>query len=216
MKRIGLVLFLAVVFCQLAVPAYLIWREEETLSGGQLFKFKTAPVDPVDAFRGRYVALQYDAAVTDAPPGFDFPESYGGERSVFVQVETGADGFARVSRISNERPEAGAYFKAEAGRNWSSSEKEHQVRLNFPFDAYYMEETEAPRAETVYRENSPRRHIVNSISTANNPASNKTPTTPEHVTYAAVRILNGHASLEELYFDDLSAHEYLKQHPEAR
>ena len=61
MKHWRLLVFALVGFAQLAVPASLIWKRERTLRQGHVWKFRTAPVDPVDAFRGRYVALEFEA-----------------------------------------------------------------------------------------------------------------------------------------------------------
>ena len=53
-KRNGILLGLVVVAAaQLAVPAWMIAGRELTLREGQVFKFRTRPVDPADAFRGR-------------------------------------------------------------------------------------------------------------------------------------------------------------------
>ena len=61
------ILFAAAVVAQWAAPLSMIFRSERVLSGGQAFKFKTAPVDPVDAFRGRYIALNFDVAAPIEP-----------------------------------------------------------------------------------------------------------------------------------------------------
>ena len=48
-------LFLGVSFIQIITPLSMIIKRESVLKNGGQFKFKTAPVDPYDAFRGRYV-----------------------------------------------------------------------------------------------------------------------------------------------------------------
>lgn len=217
MKRAGLILFVVVMLIQLGVPAYLIWREEQTLSYGEVFKFKTAPVDPVDAFRGRYVALKFEQETIPQSSEINFPEdnSYYCRKPVYVQVGNDPDGFARVAHVSTSRPAAGAWFKAEAGRGWSTINNKQAVLLYFPFDAYYMEETEAPRAETAYRETNRRNWTAqprpNRVNTTGQPQP-----APGSNTFVTVRLLNGHATLEELYFNGIAAHEYLKQHPESQ
>jgi len=37
----------------LAYPAYMVYEQETVLAKGTLYKFRLAPVDPYDAFRGR-------------------------------------------------------------------------------------------------------------------------------------------------------------------
>jgi uncharacterized membrane-anchored protein len=60
MSRRGLTLFLAACALQLGVPAAMVLREEATLRGGAELRFRAGPVDPVDPFRGRYVALSLE------------------------------------------------------------------------------------------------------------------------------------------------------------
>lgn len=75
---------LLVLLCviQLAVPAFMIVRREHALSMGRAFKFRTAPVDPYDAYRGRYVALNFEAAtVKGVPPP---PEAQDGQRGALT------------------------------------------------------------------------------------------------------------------------------------
>ena len=59
--------FAIVVAVQLAVPAWMIVDHERTLAKGQLFKFRTRPVDPADAFRGRYVWLSLEPHAVRVP-----------------------------------------------------------------------------------------------------------------------------------------------------
>lgn len=145
-QRILAFVFLAVALVQLAVPAQRIWLYEQTLRQGNVFKFKTAPVDPYDAFRGRYVALRFDAGSAVWHGKEQLP--YGTD--VFVTVETGADGFAKLGEASLKRPASGDYLQVVA--NYGTNEG--QLRVEFPFDRFYMEESIAPEAERVYREHS--------------------------------------------------------------
>ena len=52
-------LFIVVAVVQIAAPASMILRRERALDRGERFLFRTAPVDPYDAFRGRYVAPSF-------------------------------------------------------------------------------------------------------------------------------------------------------------
>ena len=61
MNKLRLIIFLLVALAQIAVPASMIWKRQRTLSEGRVWKFRTAPVDPVDAMRGRYLALRFEA-----------------------------------------------------------------------------------------------------------------------------------------------------------
>src|SRR5690554_461138 len=58
-KKFLFIAFILVAIIQLAVPAKMIWDKENVLKSGKEFKFETAPVDPTDPFRGKYIALNY-------------------------------------------------------------------------------------------------------------------------------------------------------------
>ena len=53
MNMLRILIFGVVVVAQLAVPAAMVWQREQTLNHGRVWKFRTAPVDPVDVIRGR-------------------------------------------------------------------------------------------------------------------------------------------------------------------
>ena len=61
MKMLRILIFGVVALAQLAVPATMVWQRDQTLKQGRVWKFRTAPVDPVDVIRGRYIALRFTA-----------------------------------------------------------------------------------------------------------------------------------------------------------
>ena len=160
----------------------MIARREHVLHEGRSFKFKTAPVDPYDAFRGRYVALNFEAATVT---GIPLPS--GLQHGVRVYALLGEDekGFAKVTALSLARPSDGPYLRARV--QYPASDR---VSLELPFDRYYMEETKAPAAEDAYRQHS-RSETGNA--------------------YAIVRILGTQAVLEDLYVEGLPVKEILRQ-----
>ena len=171
--NLRLLIFVPLVLIQFAVPGWMIFHQEQILQHGRVFKFQTAPVDPYDAFRGRYVALQF-AAESAANKGSDYSH-----RKLWVQFEMDGKGFAKVRLVSAE-PLTGDDVVVAKSR-WG--------RLHFPFNRYYMDEKVAPEAETAYRANSRSNH---------------------ENAYATVRILNGHAALEELFIDNKPIREFLR------
>ena len=174
---------IAVSIIQLGVPASMIAKREITLRAGRQFKFRTAPVDPYDAFRGRYVALRMTE--TRAPAAKDTKFERG--QKVFVALSEDTNGFAVLSHALRERPRDGAYIKTRA-----RSGSRGGVRVNLPFDRYYMNEKDAPAAEAAYRQQSR--------------GTNRT-------AYVTVRVSRGFAVLEELYVDDVPIEEYIQQSP---
>lgn len=165
---------------QFAVPGYMIVRREHALSAGRAFKFRTAPVDPYDAYRGRYVALNFEAAtVKGVPPP---PEAKDGQR-VYALLGDDEKGFARVTGLSLAKPSGVPYVRAVM--RYPSKDG---VSLELPFERYYMEEDKAPLAESAYRRRSPRQSAD---------------------AYAVVRILGAQAVIEELFIDGVPIRNFL-------
>ena len=150
MKYGRLIVFVLLAFAQLAVPGSLIWKREHTLRQGSVWKFRTAPVDPVDVFRGRYVALQFEVETQQISP----PEKAGYSDTVFVTLKQNADGFAEIDQVSATKPAGDDFLTAElSGKT-----------ISLPFDKYWVTERDAPAAETAYR-NLSRRDKQNAFAT---------------------------------------------------
>lgn len=170
-KQLILGLFSFLVLLQISIPLGMIVKRESVLKTGEEFRFKTAPVDPYDAFRGRYVALEFEASSVSRPEGLELDYN----QKVYAQIVVGENGFAEFSTISLTRPSKGkAYMEAEA----SGYPGEKKVRLRLPIDRYYMEETAAPAAEELYRRHSQRK---------------------AQDAYVVVRVKQGFAVIEGLY-----------------
>ncbi len=58
-KKIILISFALLVLLQIWTPAAMIWNREDVLRSGKAFKFRSAPVDPNDPFRGKYIILSF-------------------------------------------------------------------------------------------------------------------------------------------------------------
>src|SRR3954467_13742330 len=109
MRHWRLIVLLLVALAQLAVPGSLIWKREQTLRQGSVWKFRTAPVDPVDAFRGRYVSLQFEAETQEISP----PANASAGAPVFVTLKTNAEGFAEIDQVSTTKPAGDDFVEAE-------------------------------------------------------------------------------------------------------
>lgn len=182
-KPITLFLFVLMVVAQLSVPSTMIAKRELTLRSGELYKIRCAPVDPYDAFRGKYVQLgvQLDGKLTwSGKPLLT-------DQEVYVAIEKDENGFAVASGISLTKPESGDYIRAKARRNSAGSE---DMPLSYPFDRYYLEEEIAVDAERAYR---------SATWDENKP------------TYVAVRIRSGFGVIEELYISDKPLRTYLQE-----
>ena len=171
-KQLIISLFVGVALAQIVTPLSMITRRESVLQTGEQFKFKVAPVDPYDAFRGRYVALRVmeNKVVVASGTKLDF-----GQR-VFAHIAVDEQGFAKLSGVSTVRPQGLSYLEATVvnpGRGGGT-----QAMLKLPFDRYYMEEKKAPLAERIYQ-----RHARRGKEDA----------------YLTVRVKDGFAVIEQLY-----------------
>jgi len=183
MKKLqfSLALFSVLSVFQVAVPVWMIANREMTLRHGRQFRFRAAPVDPYDAFRGRFVALQFEQ--NSAPVPAD--EKLTMNQKVYAQLAEGENGFARIVKASAKRPNDEAYVQCRV-----NSITDSLVYLEFPFNRYYMDEKLAPAAEAAYREHS-RREVRD--------------------VYVIVRVKDGHAVLEELYIEGMPIREFLRK-----
>ena len=179
-KNIVLCAFVCLALIQIGVPLSMIGRRELTLRYGRQYRFRTAPFDPYDAFRGRYVALRMEQDKAIVPNGSEF---FRGQRA-FASIEVGEKGFARISGLSADRPDGEAYLRVRIGYSSGTNE----VHLDLSFDRYYMSEKVAPAAEAAYREHSTRE---------------------KRDAYVTVRVRQGFAVLEELYIGNKPMREFL-------
>ncbi|HSW14470.1 MAG TPA: GDYXXLXY domain-containing protein [Solimonas sp.] len=183
MNRKLLILAL-VCLAQWAVPGFLIARGEQTLAEGMAYRFRTAPVDPVDPFRGRYVALDFVAAQLPAPKGRDYVS---GQR-LYAAISVDGDGYARLLLPEANPPAQGDWLPVTV--QWRDADG--RLRLKLPFDRYYLDEQLAPEAERVYRE------------------GNRRGEPDARPAWASVRVRRGYAVLEELYIDGVPVRERLR------
>jgi uncharacterized membrane-anchored protein len=175
--------FVMVVLAQLAVPAWMILERERTLREGQVFKFKTQPVDPADAFRGRYVWLRLEPETV--------PVSNSGvwehRQKAFAVLGTGTNGYAMVKRLERTKPMGEPALQVRV--NWSDGKNMH---INWEgLDRYYMMEDKAPAAETAYREH-------NRVTNQN--------------CFISVRVRGSVGVIENLYIENQPIQAWLREH----
>lgn len=175
--RMYVVLFVVLCAAQWYVPLSMVAEQEDVLQHGRVYRFKTAPIDPSDPFRGKYVTLRFESELVSAVEG----KTWQRNAEVFVVVKVDDNGFAVVDRITENTPEQGTdYFPAEV----RTSGADH-VRLRFPFERFYLEESKAPAVEELYRD------------------SHRDTSGMDHV-YALVRIRSGVAVVEDVQINGRS------------
>lgn len=184
-KKIILPIFILVALAQLYVPSKMIYDREEILETGTDYKFSTAPIDPSDLFRGKYIILSYKDNVVDVKN----EKSWIATETVYVSLDTDEAGFAKIESISKEKPsENQDFIKAEVST--VSSDGTNKLTIYFPFDRYYMEESKAYDAELVYT---------------------KSLQDTTQVAYALVSIKNGDAVLKDVLINGISIKEIVKE-----
>lgn len=173
-------LWLLVAAAMLAVPIWMVYSHEEVRHAGEVFLFKTAPIDPRDPFRGEYVRLSFEAETGEWPcNGLPHDD---GLQDVYAQLGHGPDGFAEITGLSMDKPASGPYVRAKV-RGWRSG-SDLVYRVELPFDRYYLQEGQGRRTEELMMPN--RR--------------NETGTGPME-SWAVVRVHKGRAVVEDLVVD---------------
>jgi uncharacterized membrane-anchored protein len=181
--------FILVALAQLAIPARMIAQHEATISQGVEYRFRTAPVDPYDPFRGRFVALGYQRDETEVPLSPALAALDWGQREyqdpLYLHLEPGPDGFARLTLLDLVPPATGDYLRLsrdDVGYSGLSASGglTDTANITLPFDRYYMNQAAAPEAERIYRER---------VSDA------------DSETWVTVRLRDGHAVPTGLFID---------------
>ena len=183
-KKVLFIGFLLIAIVQLYVPAKMIYDQEIVLLNGNEYKFKAAPIDPNDPFRGKYITLRFEATT--------FPvqniNEWAINDEVFVQIQNDTAGFAQIKNVSKKRPDNDPdYIKAKIA--FLMEDGKVNMTIEYPFDRFYMEETKAQAAEDMYRES-----IVDS----------------SQVAYALVNIRNGEAVIKDVLINGTSISDLVK------
>lgn len=192
-KTIILVLFFLLAMAQIYVPASMIMDREDILSAGKDFKFKTAPIDPNDPFRGKYITLRFDN--TDFFLEDNDKRVWEKNEKVFAILKVDTSGFVFIKSVKKDRPNNNIdYLETQIKYVYGDyNYKKHTVKnaekivLDFPFNRYYMEESKAYDAELAYRN---RRNF-------------------EKPAYALVSIKEGKSVLKDVIIDGISVKEII-------
>ncbi len=181
-KQLKIIILLIIFFIHLTIIFSGIISRERILKNGKEYKFRVKPIDPYDAFRGRYVTLNFDETLT-------ISEKSKFQKNQIVYALLKTDGkFTIIDRIVAERPKGQDYIETRITYIYKNS-----VRLKLPFDRYYLDENYAKKAENALRE--VRRQWKNENEKA----------------YIKVKIDNGKAIIEDLCIGDKNIIEFIKE-----
>ena len=186
MKLIRNIAFGAVMILYLWFPLSMITDQQRILREGELFRFRPQPVDPYDAFRGRYIVLNFAEQDIEYP---NAQETFKSNDQIFVNLEEDSLGFVHFSNPSFKKPVGTNYLKT---RIWYTNKDRITIEIPENLSRYYLNEKLAPLAEEKYQEllSSQREGEVN--------------------VHLDARVLNGGILIEELYFEGVAVGEYLK------
>jgi len=183
MKKTLIISFAIVVLFQLAVPFKMMFDQEKILSTGIDYKFKITPVDPYDAFRGKYITLNFEKSSYTVLN----KDSFVNDEPIFISLTTDSAGFADIAEITKTPPIKTDFVNAKVNYFYNG-----QLSFNYPFDKFFMEETKAPKAEKIYRE------------------STRTDSLQE--AYALVGVKDGEAALKDVIINGVSIKILAKQY----
>lgn len=186
-------LFLGIALAQLAVPAWMIAGRERILQQGEIYKFRTAPIDPRDPFRGEYVRLEFEAerGSWQAPDTtVTNPQGYAAfnEQEAYGVLSVDSSGFAVIGALSGHPPAGQMYIRVL----YNSANEQRIDRVFLPFDRFYLEEGDGAKTEELLQ-----------------PQWNDGQVSQPLPAYVLVRVLNGEAVIEDLIVDERSIHEWL-------
>lgn len=186
-KTFNIIAFVVVCLVQIYVPLQMSQFQNRILRTGVAYKFKTAPIDPNDPFRGKYITLSFEENT------FFYQDTsihWNYLHEIYVQIEKDEAGFAKVVNVTQEPPTGGVdYVRAGLGGE-STFEKRTTLTIDYPFDRYYMEESKALEAEVAYAD-----------------AQRDT----NQVAYARVSIKDGHAVIKDVFINETPILEFIQQ-----
>ncbi|PTX58724.1 GDYXXLXY motif protein [Kordia periserrulae] len=141
-------LFGLMVIAQIVASAQIVYKHETVINSGNVYKFTTAPIDPSDPFRGKYIVLDFDI---NSFPTTDEDWNYG--EKAYLYLGKNANGYAYIDTLSKTKlaNNPNDYILVELGSHYNG-----KIHFDLPFDTYYMEESKAYDAELLYRENNRR------------------------------------------------------------
>ncbi len=184
--RLNFPVFIGLCALYLAVPASMIWQQERILRHGAVYRFRLQPVDPADAFRGRYLDL--NLSIPEFPVAD--PSNYQYGQKAFVSLEKNKAGYAQFLDIHREAPANRDYLAVRVDHVASGSVF---LSLSDEVTRYYLNEKLAPLADKWYME------LLSRTESEEVPVS------------IDLRVRKGKALVERVYFEDTPVEEYIRR-----
>ena len=147
-KKYLIIAFACTVLVQLAFPLKMIFDRELILLRGETFLMKIKPLDPYDAFRGRYVMISYEDSEVPMSEKFQHMENL---KELYITVKKDEHGMLVYDQVTLQPPtDTNSYIREEA-ESYGFSYDDNQIWIDLP-NRYYMNENKAPIAERLLSE----------------------------------------------------------------
>ena len=142
-------IFALLCVAQVGVIAVQIWSYERILKEGAVYYFNVLPLDPYDAFRGRYVTLRFENA-NKAPTNDTTPHEYLSKAYAILEHTQERD---RIKEVWFRRPLSGDFLEVDVHSTMVTQKVSvaNLVSFSLSFDRFYMREDLAPQAEKLLR-----------------------------------------------------------------
>jgi uncharacterized membrane-anchored protein len=172
--------FIVMILAQWFVPGQMIYEQEQVLSEGTPYKFRTVPLDPNDPFRGKFIMLNYEMNKVKKPS-----EEVDYDEDVYVYIETDKNGFAMATHASQKAIDTDQdYVIVEPNGVYKDS-----LNFSLPFNIHYMDEGKAYNAEVAVREAARDSLLVNC--------------------YGLVYVKGGRAVLSDIFVNEVPIKDYV-------
>ena len=181
-KRNILFLFALVAIAQLWIPISMISKYQKILTKGVTVKMKMRPRDPVHPFKGKYLQLNFEEN------NFVKEGDWQRGESVFLNYHIDKNGFLKVDSLTRDKLEGLNSMKVKL--NYFSPIT-NMITVKYPFDKYYIDESKAFYAEET---------IDRDLRDSEN-----------HTVYAEIVIFDNIPVLKEVYIDDKTITEFIKE-----
>jgi uncharacterized membrane-anchored protein len=145
MKTAITILFALMCLAQWVVPAKMIYDSEHVISNGNIFKFKTQPIDPSDPFRGKYITLNFESNFIKLKDTVKWQAG----QEIFVTFTTDSAGFAIAEDLFSTPPDTESFLRTTVDYI-NDYQGEPKLWFTLPFDRFYLEESKASQAEQLY------------------------------------------------------------------
>ena len=136
--------FLGLIAVPFIVILAFILIKSFTLTTGTDILLETAPIDPVDLFRGNYVALSYVISTVNletTPHDKEFIE-----KETIYALLSQKDEFWTIDKVSHKKPQVQQNQVCMKGKV-TSSWRENQVRVEWGIESFFLPTDQAKKVE---------------------------------------------------------------------